>query len=234
MARRGGERRTGRRLKYQGGVHERNRLAGVSLSLSLSPPWMWSRRDDETVAGRARVQITRLPVQFCKTGFSCKISGQWASGSPVAAFSSSPSGRGTLLLLLLLPPKLRSIARFLVGGSEWNRTVRRTEEALSGRFLVIVLYLPVGAVAVAFAACLGFLYGLERGRSETGTRIPASDGQLSRSRPVSFPGPADNSIRSRTRVSNRFRDFFHYGHGYTGWFQGATSVSRVFETKCLF
>lgn len=99
MGRRG-ERRTGRRLKYQGGVHERNRLAGLSLSLPLPLLWMWSQRD-ETVAGRARVQITRLPVQFCKTGFSCKISGQWASGSlrcsarcsTIAAFSSSRSPR---------------------------------------------------------------------------------------------------------------------------------------------
>lgn len=122
---------------------------------------------------------------------------------------------------------LRSIAR----SSGVGRMEQPWEGRKSGRFLVIVLYLAVGAVAVAFAACLGFLYGLERGRSETRTRIPASDGQLSRSRPVSFPGPADNSIRSR--VSNRFRDFFH------GWFHARIPcekppVSRVFEKKSYF
>lgn len=54
---------------------------------------------------RARVQITRLPMQFCKTGSSCKISGQWASGSlvtslfPILFFSFVLS-----LLFLYFPP----------------------------------------------------------------------------------------------------------------------------------
>lgn len=54
-----------------------------------------------------------------------------------------------------------------------------------------MLYLPVGAVAVAFAACFGFLYGLERGRpdqnQDENTRLCASgDSQLSRDRECSY------------------------------------------------
>lgn len=56
-----------------------------------------------------------------------------------------------------------------------NDEKKERSERCSRRFLLIVLYLPVGAVAVAFVACFDFLYGLERGRPiRTRTRILGS------------------------------------------------------------
>lgn len=112
-----------RAAAIRGNVHERNRLAG--LSEVYKPDMRYSP---------ARVRITRLPVQFRKTGF---------------------------FPLFHLPPRytsylLRELAELPEEG-EWRNKVRPVAS------LFLSHRMPLDTVAVAFAAYFDFLRGLESG-----------------------------------------------------------------------